>query len=295
MTLAIQSATADELSDACRALFAHGEHAALAARRFLAMFAEGELDPRGLLVAKDGDAIRGTIFTYRLGGAQAALWLPVAPDDATRDALVAGALAWIHREPTKVIQTLIREPERSRTDALVRAGFRYITQLAFLSRTCSPEDAKFVPKRLHFRPVSQLDGEFADVLMQTFDGTLDVPELNGTRSTDEVLAGYRRVAGDEPPLYWMIECERATVGVLMLTPHSDDPTIELTYVGLVPSARGRGLGREAVDFALARAANSARHSVQLNVDVRNEPALGIYRDRMFRTDDLRDVYLLLPQ
>ncbi len=291
MALVVASADVEDRTAACRALFAPGAHAELVARRFAGLFESGELDPGGLIVARDGGALRGAMLAYRIGGAQAAVWPPAADDADAQDALVAGALAWIGREPTKVIQSLVRDGERPRAEALERAGFRCVTSLAFLSRECRREDANFRPTRLRLRPMADFDDAFVAMLLRTYDGTLDVPELNGTRTPEEILAGYRTGG---PTRRWWIDHDGVTVGLLLLAPKSDDPTLELSYVGLVPEARGRGLGREAIDSALAEAARSARRSVFLNVDVRNEPALGIYRERLFRTDDVRELYLRLP-
>ncbi|MBL8866469.1 MAG: GNAT family N-acetyltransferase [Planctomycetia bacterium] len=292
MALVVASAGAKDRTAACRALFASGLHAELAARRFAGLFESGVLDPDGLIVATDAGAIRGAMLSYRIGGAQAAVWPPAADDSAIQDALVAGALAWIGREPTKVIQSLVRSVERPRAAALERAGFRAITSLAFLSRECRGADANHRPERLHLRPMAAYDDAFVTMLLRTYDGTLDVPELNGTRTPEEILAGYH---ANGPSVRWWLEWEGETVGLLLLGVPSDDPTVELSYVGLVPEARSRGLGREAIDIALAEAARLARQAVQLNVDVRNEPALRIYRDRFFRTDDLRELYLRVSE
>lgn len=278
MTLTIRSATDGDIPDA-----------------FRDMFADGELDPRGLIVATDGEAIRGTIFAYRIGGAQAAIWPPNADDADVRDALVAGALAWIHGEPTRTVQAVVRDSDLPRTDALVRAGFRRVTRLANLSRASSPTDAAFAPNRMTFESVSVPSAEFAATMQRTYEGTLDVPELNGTRTIDEVVAGYREAQSCESSRWWLLRERGAPVGVVMLAEQSDGSTIELTYVGLIPPARGHGLGREAIGFALARAAESGSSRVTLTVDVRNAPALRRYDEWHFRRDDERTAFLRLSK
>lgn len=322
MPIVVESAPAEFVPAACQLLLASSKPltsssgssgtlrpyaqlaAQQAAQRLQAMFASCELDPGGLLIARDASTIHGVIFAYRIGGAQSALWLPVAEDDQIQDALVAGALAWIRREPTKIVQALIsvsdeanraNSTNRAKIASLRRAGFRSITRLAFLSRVCRPSDATFTPSRLEFRKIEQLTESTIELMLQTYEGSRDVPELNGIRTAAEILAGYRMAFGDSPPAVWELVHAGQRIGVLMLTPHSDAPTIELTYVGLVPSARQKGLGREAIAFAMAQASSSARQSIELNVDVRNEPALGIYRDWMFRMSDLRELLLWLPE
>ncbi len=295
MTLQIRSARIEERTEACRFLFAHQVLVDDAVRRFEELFATGALDPAGLIIARSDDGIQGAIFTYRMGGAQAAMWLPVSNSEATRIALVHAALEWIRNQPNKIVQVLANPRDRSRANLLEQTGFRWITQLTTLSRNCLPLDRQFKSVRLTFRSVTSDDPLFSRLLMTTYESTLDVPELNGIRTEEETLEGYRASAGDALPENWVIEDQGQLIGIVMLTSHQDAPTMELTYMGLIASARGQGLGREVLGFALAQASRLARHSVHLNVDVRNEPALRIYRQHQFQTTDLQDVYLSLSK
>ena len=291
MALVVESAAPDRRAEACRWLFASRPYAEHAARRFEQFFAIGELDPAGLLVALDHGNLVGVQFAYRIGGGQGAFWPPAANDTAIEDALVTAGLNWLCREPTRVIQSLVAPVEQARAAAFLRAGFRTVTSLAFLSRTCRADDTPARSWNLRFRRLNAFDDAFVQLLIQTYEGTQDVPELNGRRTEAEILGGFREL---DPSHSWWLEYGGERVGLLILALRSDDPTVELSYVGLVPQARGRGLGGEAVDFAIAESALSARHSIQLNVDVRNEPALRIYHDRMFRTDEVRKLYLWFP-
>ena len=66
---------------------------------------------------------------------------------------------------------------------------------------------------------------------------------------------------------------------------------DLSYVGVVPEARGRGVGRELVCKTLfeARAAEAAQ--LTLSVDIRNRPARNLYERFDFELYDEREVYL----
>lgn len=285
MPLIVRPASAADLPAACRALFARSAFADVAADRFRQMITGGEIDPAGVILAADGDAVCGAMFAFRLGGGQAAVWPPAADDPPTEDALVAGACEWVCREPTSVIQAIVRPVEVPRTPPLVRAGFRRVTRLAYLARAAAPS----VPPsgELQFHPVAAVTPSLAELLVRTYQGTLDVPELNGRRTGEDVLAGYQ-AAADRPPRWWRIDHAGEAVGLLLLSP-TDERATELTYLGLVPAARGRGWGRQALRFALAAAGD-----VVLNVDARNEPALRLYRAAGFREYDRREVFLFFP-
>jgi ribosomal protein S18 acetylase RimI-like enzyme len=64
------------------------------------------------------------------------------------------------------------------------------------------------------------------------------------------------------------------------------------YLGLTPAARGRGLGRAVLRRALELArANTPR--LELAVDLRNTPAVQLYRATGFTVRDRRAVHLAL--
>jgi ribosomal protein S18 acetylase RimI-like enzyme len=79
--------------------------------------------------------------------------------------------------------------------------------------------------------------------------------------------------------------------VLLLTAGADGDEWEVAYVGVVPEARGRGVGRELMHKAVfeARAAGAGR--LTLSVDARNGPARALYREVGFEPFDRREVFL----
>ena len=77
----------------------------------------------------------------------------------------------------------------------------------------------------------------------------------------------------------------------MLTTGAEPSEVELAYLGVVPSARGRGLGRELMAFALSEAAHRGASSVTVSVDSRNELALRLYQRGGFVEMDRREVWL----
>ena len=85
-------------------------------------------------------------------------------------------------------------------------------------------------------------------MLATDHDTLDCPELNGNRTPAELFASFVEPA--EGTTWHVARHLGKPVGVVMLANGESEDEIELSYLGLVPSARGRGLGRELV--ALAR-------------------------------------------
>lgn len=277
---------AADVPAAARVLLRHSPDP-LAAGRLLDLFAAGEADPAGLLSATDNGTLVGAAFGYLLGGRQAAIWPPTAADPEVEDALVGRLLDWFRAERVVVAQAVVREHDRPRAAALERAGFRHLTQLVYQVRDLPAEVRPPNVTGLGFRPVSEPADGFAELLDRTYDGTLDCPELNGTRTPAEVLDGYRTSAGGSP-LWWEAVQHGRPVGVVVLS--AKGGPVELSYLGLVPDARRRGLGRHLLRFALHQAARRAG-AVTLSADERNEPALRLYRAAGFREFDRRHVFL----
>jgi len=62
-------------------------------------------------------------------------------------------------------------------------------------------------------------------------------------------------------------------------PGADKPSLagEIRLVGVLPEWRGRGLGRELLRWGIADLRSRGVGRIQLNVEARNAPALGLYR------------------
>ncbi len=128
---------------------------------------------------------------------------------------------------------------------------------------------------------------------RTYEGTLDCPRLNGVRSTEDVLATYRRSGEFDPARWFLVRLEEQDVGCLLLADHPRNEQWELIYVGLVPSARGRGLGRQLVRHAQWLVRQAGRRRLVLSVDAANGPAIGLYASEGFVAWDRRGIYLHL--
>jgi ribosomal protein S18 acetylase RimI-like enzyme len=144
----------------------------------------------------------------------------------------------------------------------------------------------FVPYREELLPT------FLDVLEQSYDGSLDCPELNGVRRLEDVLASHRGPGPFNSDSWFLVRDKQGWLGCLLLTA-APDRSIEVAYLAVLKSARGRGLGKELTRHALRHAAARKLDAVVLAVDSRNWPALAMYESEGFLPWDAREVYLLL--
>ncbi len=263
----------------------------------------GELDLSGLWVAQiRSGRIIGALMTQRLAGKTAAVWPPeVRPSwrrAALAAALVQAALGDLAARGYRLAQAALDEsagPHAARD--LIRGGMPRVTELLYLERDTAtplpPPEALAVD--FDWRPFdASIEAEFHEVLQATYEGSLDMPELEGARGLDDILAGHP-ASGLFVPGRWRLgrvpgEPEAAAVLLMAGAPGRD--VWEVVYLGLTPAARGRGLGRAAIRHALGLARGHASY-LDLAVDLRNTPAVRLYRSCGFVPRDHRSVHLAI--
>lgn len=202
---------------------------------------------------------------------------------AVEQALAAATLGWLRDRSVKVCQAFA--PPIADMASLESVGFRPVTQLVILRRTLDVGlDHPHPDDRLE--PGVDHPG-FVAALLATHEGTLDCPELSGTRTPEELVAGFDRSDG----AVWQCLTNPAgtIIGVVLTEPAND--VLQITYLGVIPTARGQGVGDRLLRRLLADAANDGFAAVELCVDVRNEPALRLYRRQGFTEVDRREVWL----
>jgi mycothiol synthase len=255
---------------------------------------EGAIDPQGIWVARQGQGLAGVQVVVPLGGANFLFWLPETQGrgkpNLLEDALVQAALAWCGQQGAKLAHAILHPADAERGAALVRSGFERTTQLLYLGhdlRTLPTE-----PATARFEAYSDANaGCFRQTLARSYDGTLDCPELNGVRTIEEILAGYRAAGPFRPDRWWLIRAGDEPAGVVILTELPEGPTWDLSYLGIVPEHRRKGLAHSATCRALHATRNADAVELILAVDERNVPARGLYKALGFVESEVRDVYL----
>lgn len=272
----------------------------------------GELDLSGLWVVRDwGGRITGSLLTHPLAGKAAALWAPEVRPSWRRRALAAAlvqtAVAALKARGFSLVQAVLDEstgPHAARD--LIRGGMPRITELLYMERETA---VPVVPVSRRSReqecvcscaaPGFQwcsygptIDAEFRAALEATYEGSLDMPELEGTRSLDDILEGHRTAGRFSPERWWLgrIPGEPGAASVLLLTEVPSRDVWEVIYLGLTPAARGRGLGWDVLRHAL-EVARPHVPRLELAVDLRNTPATQLYRSAGFVIRDRRSVHL----
>jgi ribosomal protein S18 acetylase RimI-like enzyme len=296
-SLIVEPALPEELVPALRLVFQHLSEAERVGRvaHALTLICQNELDPRGILVARRTSKLVGAMVCLRLAGAGGLVWPPQSLRDGssreTADLLVRAACAWLHEGGAKAAQAIIQPEETILAEPLERNGFQHITGLWYMRHPLEPTVGSSA-KGTTFNSYPQCDQQaFRQTLMRTYQGTLDCPELNGLRTADEIIEGHQAQGQHDPTLWWLIVQKKRPVGVLLLTHMPAWEALDISYLGVVPEARGRGLGRILAARALEEARARQVRQVTLAVDRRNLPAWNMYRQLDFEPHEEREVYL----
>lgn len=184
------------------------------------------------------------------------------------------------------------------SQAFQRAGMTYAARLLQLEccdvplkHDGSPLALDFFP--LEFHPFQEMPWDlWCQLVEETYIATLDVPILNGVRSVEQTLRGYAVGHNMETSLpWWSVHADGVPIGCLILTPlpHFD---CELTYLGLVPSARGHRYSPEIMDFVSRWMVEHHKARIVLAVDSKNAPALHLYESFGFEPVAALDAWFM---
>jgi len=246
-----------------------------------------ELSLENLVVALDGDEIVGAVLAVLRPGGATFLWPPVVRAGASESdvslALLTSVATRVDAQGVQFTQCLLDPDDARGRSMLDHGGFPYVTDLILLSRSLLANLPPLPGIKLSSDRYSDASRPaFARIVERTYEGTLDCPILARLRRGEESLAAHRATGQFSPDSWRIYRSGGKDVGVLLLAEHPQRDTWEVAYVGVVPEARGRGIGRAILHDGLTRARDSGRTTMEIAVDAENGPALRLYRDLGFQ-------------
>jgi ribosomal protein S18 acetylase RimI-like enzyme len=265
------------------------EHSAV--NDFSSFAAERGLDLRQMWITSLGGRITAACLPVPSPGGTALLMTSTAGSSrglATDiAACVQAATGALHGTPHRLAQLLLEPGEQKTADAMRAIGFDDLATLLYLQRSVPrvpkpptlPEGIEVITYSAATHP------QFARAIAASYEDSLDCPRLHGQRDIEDVIAGHKASGAFEPDLWFCLidgvrsdasEPTGEPLGVLLLAPIPGHRTMELVYVGLARSGRGRKLGDYLLSLALERTARAGLDQLTLAVDQSNAPALRLY-------------------
>lgn len=243
----------------------------------------GPLD--ALLVARQNGQVAAATWAQPQTGDAASLWPPQAHEESSADyfePLVRATLHVVDDAGVPLTQCLLETDDEHRGDVMQACGFEQIADLVYLGRSVTEPPTADKPTTLVSRPVAEADlPGVREVIAETYNGSLDCPELGDRRDIDATLRGYRAIGVSDLAGWRLLEHEREPVGIVITARHDGGDQAELVYMGLVESQRGRGLGKELVRHALATAFDWGAERIVTAADSRNHLARRAYQNAGF--------------
>ena len=235
-----------------------------------------------------GDRLLGAVGLRRLPGRTArvlpARLAPAAGPGIARQ-LYETLGTWLDGQRQLVLAHVLLRDEGPATErALLAAGFAPAGELLIMQSTADAFPDVPPSGQLDWVVASDTD-RLAELLARSEVGSRDLPALQGLSDPRERLRGYRATGTYRNEWWQMARHAGQTAGCLLLTDHPAAEAVELLYVGLVPEARGRGGGHEAVRRAQWLAAGAGRQRLVLAVDAANRPARRTYVGAGFAVAD----------
>lgn len=204
-------------------------------------------------------------------------------------ALLRGTLSQYVKNQVELIQAIATEFTVLERQVLEGIGLRYLAHLDHLVLFLENENraaGKAVDalsssaKGLRLREFRAGDEATLErVVTGSYIDTLDCPLLGDLRTGKAAVEGYL-ANRDQKHSWWFAEVAGEAIGCLLLWERA--PAIwELTYMGIIPSARGRKFGAVLLEAAIAVANQMGAGQLVLSVDRENQPATRLYHQRGF--------------
>ena len=295
--LEITNPTEAELEGTVQFAFQHLSPAEFTLRvgAIMQQYQAGLLDLRGIVQAKHEGTLVGAMYAQCRPDGTAMLWIPTMAKGFPLEPMFEPLVQFCRSKNTYAATALADRNQSFDEKAFCSAGqFRFLSDLIHLAAEISPNETSDKPYRLQFVPLPDYSEEvvtrMARLVKETYRHTLDFPELMQIAPVEHVLQGYKSNAFFRPELWFFIQVENVDVGVLLLTDASPEQ-IELTYMGLIESARRQGFSREIVRFAKEMTRRWNRQMLLTAVDEKNIPACQVYLSQGFRAWDRKKVYV----
>ncbi len=200
---------------------------------------------------------------------------------------------WAFNSGMKFLQLLIDPQDAIHTKLIQGSDFNELTDLIYLYRLS--RSAVTMPEvETRYDIINYSDAShpiFKEVIANTYQDSLDCPELENMRDMEDVITSHKAAGHFDPSLWKIFTVDGTPAAVLILSPLKNNPSVELTYMGVCKEFRGKGLGRHLLCETIQATRNAGLEGISLAVDCRNKPAMDLYTFFGFREIFQRKVFI----
>jgi GNAT superfamily N-acetyltransferase len=247
---------------------------------FLRFALERKIGPQDIWVAVADRKILCAILPMVNPGRSMLMLAPsyIAPAARAAAARLIDAVCTSHQRKIHLAQVLIDLADPAIPALYQSCHFKTMAELIYLQANLRrPMLLPSLPEYFSWQTYSSsIHRQFSDSILESYRDSLDCPSLNGMCDIDDIIAGHKAAGVHDPTLWFMLQENGHSRGVLLLSPSPQSDTMELVYLGLCPQARGRGLSDLLMRQALAITSQRKVGRLSLAVDSRNAPAIKLY-------------------
>lgn len=255
----------------------------------------------GMLGCWRNHQIVGAMLALSTAGHTVVAWPPrlargLSPSDGdgVRKALLDALRQFAKEHQARIVQVLLGDEEAEEAKTLNDEGFFHLAHLIYLRRDLRADLGSLSADDLEFITYSpEAHADFLRVLERSYEQSLDCPRLTGLRAMDDIFESHRAQGTFDPDKWFLVRRKGEWVGCLLLAGLPEYGATEVAYLGVLPEARGQGIGRVLTRKALLEAKRSGSDQATLAVDANNIPARQLYAEEGFKEWDHRDAYLLV--
>ena len=294
--LTITNPTEAELESTLQFAFQHlpPHEFVLRVEMLMQHYQSGQMDLRGIFRVQQGNTLVGAMYAQCRPDGSVMLWIPAMATGFSLESLLEPLTQFCRFNNVFAAVALADRTQLFDEQTFCTVGqFQFLSELIHLAVEIPPNELNAEPYRLRFMPFSHYSEDITDRLIRlvktTYHHSLDFPELMQIAPVEHVLQGYKTGVQFRPELWFFVQKEDTDVGVLFLTDAASDQ-LELTYMGLIESARRQGFAKEIVRFAKDITRQWERRLLLTSVDEKNIPACQSYLAQGFQAWDRKKVY-----
>ena len=177
-----------------------------------------------------------------------------------------------------MVQSLLPMEARAESDALRQAGYNPLAELIYMQlRIPSTGDRPTPRPDITWRDYDEFTpAQLEDVILNTYQQSLDCPVLEGVRQIGDVVAGHRATGLFNPHTWWIASVAGKPAGCILLNDCLAPEQAEVIYLGVVPEFRSRGVAKAILAHAIDESRSRSIKTLSLAVDAANLPAKALY-------------------